>query len=115
LGYSTKLAANLEPIDESLKPTEEKLSTLREDLRYIRSHRAKLVQANQWKRGFSSVYQQKLNLIHEELEQLGQARVNAQFVNAKGEAPMGQLALKSLLDECYCLYLELNTLKNEGV
>ena len=119
--YANKIAAELEPVDESLEQTYAELWAIRLTLKDIRNKRNKIYveHKSEVAKGalseedarelheFNETYVNELGAITAELHKIDRSRVDGKFLNAKGETPSGQLALSSLLNESYCLAIEM--------
>ncbi|KAI8923606.1 hypothetical protein BC831DRAFT_470147 [Entophlyctis helioformis] len=119
LGYVNRVSAQMEPVDESLQGVHSNLFVIRRTLRQMRDKRNELYInaktgegieasiAQKELRAFNRAFDEQLTEISRFLSTVEAARVDGNFVNARGEVPSGQTALKALLEECYVLSMEL--------
>ena len=113
LNYARQLSIQMEPVHPSLVYLEKEMSQIKSRLKQMRKSRNQAWIDNavfgeeRDLSGFYKVYENELMNMFKRLKEIETQKVNGQFVNSAHEAVEGQVALKSLLDECYCLAIEM--------
>jgi hypothetical protein len=114
LSVLTRLYAEFEPVDESLKPTKSRLDEIRSQLLDMRNSFNKtrsqglLASQSRISTELQSRYGRELESMRSALDEIDRGRVDGQFIKSPGQpAKSGQDHLKSLLNECYCLVFEM--------
>jgi Protein of unknown function (DUF2408) len=110
LGYSSKLASHVSPVDESLKNIEKELKANRDELKALRAERNR-----EWLEQDTELdpeYHDKLRRIKGNLERVQEMQVDGKFLGPSGEVPSGQVLLKAVLFECWSLVHELSAYGN---
>ncbi|KAL2917420.1 hypothetical protein HK105_203085 [Polyrhizophydium stewartii] len=126
LSYASKISEQLEPIDETLAPLHARLYVIRRTLKEMRNERneqylsslnkaetpsasvAAKERANLELSQFNQYYNEQLTEIMAQLRSIDDARVDGKFLNDFGETPSGQIPLDALLQECFCLAVEMS-------
>ncbi|KAI8907362.1 hypothetical protein EDD86DRAFT_54160 [Gorgonomyces haynaldii] len=93
LWYARKIASQLEPIDQSLEPLHQELLDILLKLKRMRQT--------------GDIDQDLVEQLHDRLLEIELQKVNDQYLNDQKEAPLGQMAIQNLHDECYCVALEM--------
>ncbi|EGF83832.1 hypothetical protein BATDEDRAFT_33936 [Batrachochytrium dendrobatidis JAM81] len=122
--FINRIGEELEPIDETLQPQYETLHVIRQTLRKMRNERNRVYLAAQVKPSesevdvqmkraketiaqFNEAYSAQLSEILTDLHKMERSRVDGKFMNDFGEVPSGQVPLSAMLDECFCIAMEM--------